>query len=102
MQIAFGPGAPSSNLLRTYGAQRGGTDSRKRSPNDNYGQVIGSLPSTSKEDAIDICSSDAVEASAPKIKREYIEPWVKFDRSNITCKLQLFELQQVVLVLNHS
>lgn len=75
VQIAFGPGAPSSNLLRTYGAQRGGTDSRKRSPNDNYGQVIGSLPSTSKEDAIDICSSDAVEALAPKIKREYIEPW---------------------------
>ncbi|XVF54943.1 hypothetical protein PTKIN_Ptkin05aG0221500 [Pterospermum kingtungense] len=80
-QIAFGPGAPSSNLLRTYGGQRGGTSSkstdlRKRSPNDNNGQVICSLPSTSKEDWTDICSSDAIEEeSAPKIQREYIEPW---------------------------
>ncbi|XP_021286306.1 uncharacterized protein LOC110418012, partial [Herrania umbratica] len=79
-QIAFGPGAPSSNLLRTYGSQRGGTsgkstDSRQRSHGDNDGQIIGSLPSASKEDRTDICSSDAIEASAPKIKREYCEPW---------------------------
>ncbi|XP_007038339.2 PREDICTED: uncharacterized protein LOC18605330 isoform X1 [Theobroma cacao] len=81
-QISFGPGAPSSNLLSAYGSQRGGTsgkstDSRQRSPDDNDGQIIGSFPSASKEDRTDICSSDAIEASAPKIKREYREPWVK-------------------------
>ncbi|XP_017973633.1 PREDICTED: DNA-directed RNA polymerase III subunit rpc4 isoform X5 [Theobroma cacao] len=79
-QISFGPGAPSSNLLSAYGSQRGGTsgkstDSRQRSPDDNDGQIIGSFPSASKEDRTDICSSDAIEASAPKIKREYREPW---------------------------
>ncbi|WRX18420.1 DNA-directed RNA polymerase III subunit RPC4 - like 1 [Theobroma cacao] len=80
VQISFGPGAPSSNLLRAYGSERGGTsgkstDSRQRSPDDNDGQIIGSFPSASKEDRTDICSSDAIEASAPKIKREYREPW---------------------------
>ncbi|XWS51582.1 hypothetical protein CRYUN_Cryun12cG0189100 [Craigia yunnanensis] len=80
VQIAFGPGAPSSTLLRTYGAQRGGssgksTASRKKSPDDNAGEIIGSVPLTSKEDRTDICSSDAIEALAPKIKREYSEPW---------------------------
>ncbi|XP_022737780.1 DNA-directed RNA polymerase III subunit rpc4-like [Durio zibethinus] len=80
LQIAFGPGAPSSTLLRTYGAQKGEssgktTDPRQRSPDDNDGQIIGSLPSTSKDDGTGVCSSDAIEALAPKTKREYSEPW---------------------------
>ncbi|XVF11214.1 hypothetical protein REPUB_Repub08aG0006800 [Reevesia pubescens] len=86
VQIAFGPGAPSSTLLRTYGAQRGETsrrggtsgksnNSRLTNPDDNKGQIIRSLPSISKGDRTDICSSDAIEALAPKIKREYSEPW---------------------------
>ncbi|XWS60112.1 hypothetical protein CRYUN_Cryun07bG0006500 [Craigia yunnanensis] len=80
VEIAFGPGALSSGYLRTYGAQKGGTsdkrtDSRQRSHADNNGQIIGSFPSTSEEDRTDICSSDGIEALAPKIKREYSEPW---------------------------
>ncbi|OMO94871.1 RNA polymerase III Rpc4 [Corchorus capsularis] len=79
-QIAFGPGAPSRTLLRTYGTRSGETSDRNatpihRSPDDNDGQIVCYLPSTSKEDMMDICPLDASEASAQKIKREYREPW---------------------------
>ncbi|OMO98165.1 RNA polymerase III Rpc4 [Corchorus olitorius] len=79
-QIAFGPGAPSQTLLRTYGTRSGDTSGRnatsiQRSPDDNDGQIVAYLPSTSKEDMMDICPSDAIEASAPNMKREYREPW---------------------------
>ncbi|XVE56405.1 hypothetical protein DITRI_Ditri04bG0006200 [Diplodiscus trichospermus] len=80
VEIAFGPGSQSSSILRTYGAQRGGTsgkrtDSRQSSSDDNDKQIIVPSPLTSKEDRTDICSSDAIEALTPKIKREYTEPW---------------------------
>ncbi|KAE8694501.1 DNA binding protein, putative isoform 2 [Hibiscus syriacus] len=71
VQVAFGPGAPSSTSLRTYGTQRDetpykGTDVIRRR----------SLPSISEKKSTDICSSAATtEAPAPKIKGGYREPW---------------------------
>ncbi|TYJ25415.1 hypothetical protein E1A91_A07G048700v1 [Gossypium mustelinum] len=62
VQIAFGPGAPSSTSLRSYGNKRAG-------------RILDDSSSTSKEDCTDICSSDAIEAPAPRVKSEYREPW---------------------------
>ncbi|GMI76629.1 hypothetical protein like AT5G09380 [Hibiscus trionum] len=71
VQVAFGPGAPSSSLLRTFGTQRDETSDKRTESSQRS-----SLPSSSKQDWTDICSSDATtKAPAPKLKGEYREPW---------------------------
>ncbi|GMI95362.1 hypothetical protein like AT5G09380 [Hibiscus trionum] len=70
VKVTFGPGAPSSNLLRTYGTQRNETSDTRT----DLGQRSSS-PSISKEERTVIRSSRATKASARRIKGAYREPW---------------------------
>ncbi|KAK8583730.1 hypothetical protein V6N13_109126 [Hibiscus sabdariffa] len=66
VQVAIGPGAPSSSSLRTFGTRRDETSDKRTDSSQTS-----SLPLSSKEDRTDIRSTEPV----PKIKGEYREPW---------------------------
>ncbi|XP_030533933.1 uncharacterized protein LOC115743330 isoform X2 [Rhodamnia argentea] len=80
VQVAFGPGAPSSaSAIRTYGVPKEersdqSSGSRLRSYAAAKGQTI-SPPIVAKTDAIDATMEDATAEVPRKIKKEYKELW---------------------------
>lgn len=77
-QVAFGLGDTSSPSIKTYGTRRE-VSSRKataleiKDSSDDEGGIGSLALSPTIEDGTAPCSSDA---SAQKIKEDYIEPWV--------------------------
>ncbi|KAI3407786.1 uncharacterized protein J3R85_020753 [Psidium guajava] len=80
VQVAFGPGAPSSaSAIRTYGVPKEersdqSSGSRPRSYATAKGQTI-SPPIVAKTDATDATMEDATAEVPRKIKKEYKQPW---------------------------
>ncbi|KAL5812633.1 hypothetical protein ACOSQ3_027583 [Xanthoceras sorbifolium] len=76
VQVAFGPGAPSSPSIRVFGVRKDGNSAKgsesglKHSTSDD--RIVISSLSTAKGDGSEASSSDAL---ALKVKKEYREPW---------------------------
>ncbi|KAJ7949565.1 DNA-directed RNA polymerase III subunit RPC4 [Quillaja saponaria] len=80
IQVAFGPCTTSQTLLRTYGVANGrdsGKSSASLSKYNDDGKTVLSFPPTANavKEGNDVCFSDVTDATSPKVKEGYKEPW---------------------------
>lgn len=81
VQVAFGPGAPSSSSMRTYGAPKienldQGSSLGVQGSDDD--QFLSTLPLATSVTGTDVSMDiDVVDASNSNVKNEYIEIWVR-------------------------
>lgn len=81
VQVAFGPGAPSSSSMRTYGAPKienldQGSSLGVQGSDDD--QFLSTLPLATSGAGTDVSMDiDVVDASISNVKNEYIEIWVR-------------------------